>query len=114
MISGGSDPLVQLVDYDRPPGDGLPGKLSEHRSRVCPPLTAKWKRPLAAAASRARAATNAAPARATASGPAGDSRSWCMPGLRLLLAVAAELAAHRREDLVGELAKAARLEPLLQ
>src|SRR5271167_225074 len=45
---------------------------------VRPPLTAKWKLPLAATASRARSATNAAPARATASGSGRDSNSWCM------------------------------------
>src|SRR5271169_7080643 len=45
---------------------------------VWPPLTAKWKLPLAATASRARSATNAAPARATASGSGRDSSSWCM------------------------------------
>src|ERR1700678_1811897 len=45
---------------------------------VCPPLTAKWKLPLAATAARARSATKAAPARATASGSARVWSSWCM------------------------------------
>src|SRR5271170_394195 len=80
---------------------------------VWPPLTAKWKRPLAATAARARPATNAAPAAATAPGSASDSSSWCMPGLLLLLSEAAEFAAHRREDLVGELPGPPGLEPLV-
>src|SRR5580658_580241 len=46
---------------------------------VCPPLTAKWKLPLAATAARARSATNAAPARATAPGSARVWSSWCIP-----------------------------------
>src|SRR6516225_1858213 len=81
---------------------------------VCPPLTAKWKLPLAATASRARPATNAAPARATASGSARDFSSCCMVRLCLLLGVAAEFAAHGGEELIGVLAQAPRLEPLQQ
>src|SRR6478752_2955218 len=80
---------------------------------VSPPPTAKWKRPLVATASRARAATKSAPARATASGSARDSTSWCMSDL-LLLGVAAEFAAHRRQDLVGELSELTRLESLVE
>src|SRR6516165_4618075 len=81
---------------------------------VCPPLTAKWKLPSAATAARARSATNAAPAAATAAGSGSVSSSCCMPRLLLALGVAAELAAHRREDLAGELTQAPRLESLVE
>ena len=47
---------------------------------VCPPLTAKWKTPSAATASRASSATKSAPAAATASGSGRVSSSCCMPG----------------------------------
>src|SRR5215831_20374302 len=81
---------------------------------VCPPLTAKWKLPPAATAARARSATNAAPAAATAAGPASVSSRCRTPRLLLPLGVAAELAAHRGEDLAGELTQAPRLEPLVE
>src|SRR5215475_11109830 len=81
---------------------------------VCPPLTAKWKLPSASTAARASSATNTAPAAATAAGSGRVSSSCCTPGLLLPLGVAAELAAHRRQDLAGELAEAPRVEPLVQ
>src|SRR6185312_15595210 len=81
---------------------------------VCPPLTAKRKTPSAATASRASSATNSAPAAATAAGSGSVSSSCCMPRLLLPLVVAAELAAHRGEDLAGELAQAPRLESLVE
>src|SRR5512140_2184515 len=81
---------------------------------VWPPLTAKWKTPSAATASRASSATNVAPAAATAAASGRVSSSCCMPGLLLPLGVTAELAAHRRQDLAGELPQASRLEPLVE
>src|SRR5215470_6396667 len=81
---------------------------------VCPPLTAKWKTPSAATTSRATSATNTAPAAATAAGAGSVSSSCCMPRLLLPFGVAAELAAHRGQDLAGELTQAPRLEPLVE
>src|SRR5215475_8359400 len=81
---------------------------------VCPPLTAKRKTPSAATASRASSATNVAPAAATAAGSGRVSSSCRPPGLLLPLGVPAEFAAHRGEDLAGELTQAPRLEPLVE
>src|SRR4029077_14130532 len=81
---------------------------------VCPPLTAKRKTPSAATASRASSATNSAPAAAPAAGAGSVWSSCSMPGLLLPLGVAAELAAHRGEDLAGELTQAPRLESLVE
>src|SRR4029078_9979616 len=75
---------------------------------VCPPLTANVKVPRAVTAARADAAANADAAAATRRGDSSTWSSVCIGGPLFLLGVAAEFAAHRRQDLVGEVAEPAR------
>jgi hypothetical protein len=67
----GRDPLVDLVDLDRAPGQVVFCELGKHEPGVWPPLTAHVNVPFAATADRIRCATN--PAALTASGAASGS-----------------------------------------
>src|SRR5262245_18468532 len=74
---------------------------------VCPPLTAKTKRPWSATAACTCSATKCAPRSATLS---ASGRTSISSGIELprLLVVAAELLAHRREELIGVQVEPAR------
>src|SRR3954451_25273051 len=81
-----------------------------------PPLIATAKAPRSAAAAAPAAAISSAARRAAARSSARTSSSVAtrIASLARLLVVAAELLAHRREDLVAEVAEPARGEALVE
>ena len=113
-VAVGGDPFVDLEDLDRRPRDLLVGQLGEHRPRGLPPAhgereAARGRRPPPGPV----AATIAAPRSASDEGSGRVTRSCSIVWLSFS-AWPPNSRAHGREDLVGEVAVAARLEPLVE
>src|SRR2546425_11348947 len=100
-----------------PPADGWPLVPEAGQMTVTPGVLAPLPGSPATSARSSAASACAAPcARSRSSAPwltsTAIAAAPASPALVLLLGVAAELAAHGGQHLAGELAEAARLEPL--